>query len=181
MKEPILIIYHSKTGFTRRYAVWLSEALGCQAIPASKAKKTDLSPYAAIVYGGGFYAGKINGIGWFKKQLPFLKEKAAVVFATGAMPSSAPEAAAALRQNFTDDEWQRLHVFYMQGGLCYEKMNIFDKGMMRLFRWMLSKKAENQEMLQAVSSSYDNSSEDQLAPLLSFLKQANGIPQQTSP
>lgn len=37
------------------------------------------------------------------------------------------------KENFTDEEWAKIKVFYMQSGLCYEKMGIGDKLMMAIF------------------------------------------------
>ena len=38
-----LILYHSKTGFTERYAKWLAEALQGDCVPFQNRRKIDLS------------------------------------------------------------------------------------------------------------------------------------------
>lgn len=63
------VIYNSKTGFTKRYAEWIAEAAGGECMELSVAKKKDLTPYEAIVFGGWACAGSISKIGWFKSNI----------------------------------------------------------------------------------------------------------------
>lgn len=49
-----IIVYSSKTGFTKRYADWLAEALDGETLSIQEAKKKDVSffaPYDVIIYG----------------------------------------------------------------------------------------------------------------------------------
>ena len=50
-----------------------------------------------------------------------LSGKRLAVFATGAMPPDLPEPEKALKQNFSEEEWQKLKVFYLPSGLNYKK------------------------------------------------------------
>lgn len=76
------VIYKSKTGFTRKYAQWIAEETGCDLFPYEQREKVDFSRYDTILYGGGFYAGTIGGLKWFKKsclncperKLPYLRQ-----------------------------------------------------------------------------------------------------------
>ena len=50
-----LIIYHSQTGFTAKYAQWMAEATGADRVELKEAKKKDLKffdSYDKIIYGG---------------------------------------------------------------------------------------------------------------------------------
>ena len=44
-----LIIYSSQTGFTKKYATWLSEELQADCIPLKDAKKINLDDYKNII------------------------------------------------------------------------------------------------------------------------------------
>ena len=44
-----IIIYHSKTGFSQRYAQWLAEALHCQAIPWRERKTVNLTRVDTLI------------------------------------------------------------------------------------------------------------------------------------
>ena len=87
----ILVVYSSKTGFTKRYAQWIKEVVPCTCVEAKEAEKLEVGNYDVILYGGGFYAGKIHGVEWLKSRLPKLEGKRTAVFATGATPPEAPE------------------------------------------------------------------------------------------
>lgn len=44
-----IVIYNSQTGFTKKYAEWISEATGCEAVEFKTASKMNLFEYDAIV------------------------------------------------------------------------------------------------------------------------------------
>lgn len=67
-----LILYHSKTGFTERYAKWLAEALQGDCVPFQNRRKIDLSLYDRVVFGAGCHAGTIRKLKWLKDNLPKL-------------------------------------------------------------------------------------------------------------
>lgn len=167
-----VVIYYSKTGFTERYAKWISEELACESVSYENKDSIRLDQYDRILFGGGFHAGKINGLKWLKEKLPQLQEREVIVFATGAMPPEAPDVERAMRANFTVEQWDQIKTFYLWGGLCYEKMSFGDRLMMAVFRKIL--KAQGQaEMLQVVSSSYDRTSKDCLTPLLRYCNEVD--------
>lgn len=171
MNQPILLIYHSKTGLTQQYAKWLSEELPCELVPFHKRETVHLEGYSAIIFAGGFHAGKISGISWLKAKLPSLSGKTICVLATGATPPDAPGVQEALDQNFAPKEREQLRPFYVQSGLCYEKMNKADKLMMAFFRAMVKKtEGPDSEMYQMICHSYDLSSKEALQPLVKWMK-----------
>ena len=87
----ILIIYKSKTGFTKKYAEWIREETDAEIIPFKRKNKVSLNLYDTIIFGAPFHAGKISGLNWLKKKLPELKNKKIIVFATGASPAQDEE------------------------------------------------------------------------------------------
>lgn len=168
-----LIIYCSKTGFTKKYAQWLAEDLDCRCIPYSERETVDFSAYQAVVFGSGCYIGKINKLGWFKKQLPKLRGKKLAVFFTGAMPPDAPDVHRLERENFTPQEMDAIKPFYLQGGLNYAAMNPVDRLLMACFRKMLKSKANSPKekiMLQNVQHDFDKTDRETLKPLEDFLR-----------
>ena len=61
----VAVIYNSQTGFTKKYAEWISEATGADCLELKVAKKQDFDRYDAIVFGGWACAGRISKISWF--------------------------------------------------------------------------------------------------------------------
>lgn len=176
MKNAV-IIYRSKTGFTKKYANWLAESLSCQAISYENRASIHLAEYKIVVYMGSFCAGVIGGIKWFKKEAADLSNTAKVVLAVGAMPEGTPEAPEAIASNFSEEEQKEIKAFYLPGGLAYEKMGLKDRMLMKAFSRMMKRKAdkkdasrEQKEMAQVIARSYDCSDRTYLEPAIAYIK-----------
>ena len=81
-----IVIYHSQTGFTKRYAEWIAQEAGADCLELSAAKKKDLTAYQAIIFGGWACAGSISKIGWFKGNIDKWADKKLIAFCVGASP-----------------------------------------------------------------------------------------------
>ncbi|MBD5444044.1 MAG: flavodoxin [Lachnospiraceae bacterium] len=169
-----IVIYNSQTGFTKRYAEWITEATGADCLELSAAKKKDLTAYDAIIFGGWACAGSISKISWFKNNIDKWTDKKLVAFCVGASPIENPEIEPALKQNFTESELQKINVFYCPGGFNYEKMSAPSKLAMKMFTKALKAKKNKteteQEMVKMISTSYDISDKKYIDPILECLK-----------
>ena len=76
----VMVVFSSKTGNTEKYAKWIAEELGTEAVPANNVRIKDLKDYETIIYGGGLYAERINGIKFIKKNLKKLGIKISAPF-----------------------------------------------------------------------------------------------------
>lgn len=168
MKNRTLVIYKSKTGFTERYAQWICDELGGDKVAYKERKTICFDNYDTVIFGSSFHAGMISGVKWFKGKMKELERKTTIVFATGATPSNAPDIQKALRQNFSEEEWNKIKVYYMQSGLCYEKMGLGAKLMMAVFRKMLKKTEGESEAYKMVQHSYDHASKEFILPLVEY-------------
>lgn len=168
------IIYVSQTGFTKQYAEWLAEEVMGDCIAFAEAEKMDFSAYDAVVFGSWCHAGMVRKLGWFKEKLPRWTDKKTVVFAVGAMPAESPEIQKALRNNFTEEEWKQLSVFYCPGGLRYENMKLGSKMMMKMFAKMMAGKKDKTEeekaMAEMIGKSYDISDRKYILPIAECIK-----------
>lgn len=168
-----IVIYNSKTGFTKRYAEWIAEAAGADCFPLSEIKKRDLTEYDAIVFGSWACAGSIKDIGWFTENMDLWKGKKLIVFCVGASPVT-PDVEKSLAQNFNEPKLKQVNVFYCPGGLNYEKMSVSSRLMMRMFVKMIKakkdKSATEEEMARVMSSSYDISDKKYAEPILKCLR-----------
>lgn len=169
-----IVIYNSQTGFTKRYAEWIAEAMEADCLDLSAAKKKNLAEYEAIVFGGWACAGSINKIGWFKSNLDKWYDKKLIAFCVGGSPMDSPEIEPALKQNFSELELKKVNLFYCPGGFNYEKMSAPSKLMMKMFIKMLKAKKDKseaeQEMIKMISSSYDISDRKYIEPILQCLE-----------
>ncbi len=170
-----IVIYHSQTGFTKRYAEWIAEATGASCLALSDAKKKDFTAYEAIIFGGWTCAGSIHKIKWFQDHIDKWADKKLIAFCVGASPIENPEVEQALKQNFKALTSKNVSVFYCPGGLNYEKMSASSKLLMSIFLKMLKAKKNKtkteQKMIKMISKSYDISDKKYIQPILESLKQ----------
>ncbi|MGN1085193.1 MAG: flavodoxin domain-containing protein [Lachnospiraceae bacterium] len=169
-----IIVYYSQTGFTKQYAKWLAEETAGECVALEQAAEKDFSEYDVIVFGSWCHAGLIKKLKWFKERMSRWEDKKKVVFAVGASPAGNPTTETALRNNFTEEEWGQLSVFYCPGGLRYEKMKGASKLMMKLFSKMMAGKKDKTEeekvMAEMIGTSYDISDRKYVAPIAACIK-----------
>lgn len=167
-----LVIYASRTGFTEKYARWIAEALDCPIIPIEKVDLYTLQHIQYIIFGGGIYGGKINGLKKMLKQVSLEGEKKLIFFTTGAAPAIEKEIERIRATNLA--QCPNVPFFYFRSGLNYDKMGFKDRGMMKCFVTMLNKQknlsVEQQESLKWMQKSYDLCSKEDIEPLLEVMK-----------
>lgn len=165
-----LVIYRSKTGFSKAYAEWIAHVLEADLREYRSVHPHQFVAYDTIVYGGGLYAVGINGIDLIKNNLDALKDKRVIVFATGATPARAETTAQIRNMNFTLEQQRRIQFFYLRGGFNYKKLALTDKILMNLLKLRLKRKKElnpdERGMLAAFAQPIDFTKEQNLAPLL---------------
>lgn len=169
----IIVIYNSKTGFTKKYAEWIAEELSADIFQSSKVNNDMLTAYDIVIYGGGLYAGGINGVRFITQNLDKLKDKKVVVFATGTSPSREEAISEVRNKNFTLEQQKHIKFFYMRGGFDYNKMNPFYKMLMLLLKWKLKSKKElepdEKGMLDAYEKPVDFTDKNNIDEILSYV------------
>lgn len=177
MKDNIMIIYKSSTGFTKKYARLIAQKTGGRLVDYKEATPELMSGCDVIIFGSRAHAGRIDG---YKKIRDMFRKSTAqrfLLFVTGAMPATAKDTINEFwTQNLTGKELEDIPHFYMPGGLCYERMSLTDRLMMKTMAKMLKKKKDKTpqelEMERAISSSYDISDKAYAEPLIDFLNES---------
>ncbi|GAA0079018.1 flavodoxin domain-containing protein [Clostridium sp. CTA-5] len=169
-----VVIYKSKTGFTKKYAEWISEQLSADIFNISKVRIDIIKNYDIVIYGGSLYASGITGLKFIKQNIDKLKDKNIIVFATGASPSKKESINQVKDKNFTNDEQKFIRFFYLRGGFDYSKLNSFDKILMTLLKWKLKKKKDltpdEKGMLAAYNNPVDFTRRKNLDELITYVK-----------
>ena len=172
-----LIVYTSQTGFTKRYAEWLSERMNADLFDLKEARKKDdgfFEMYDAIVYGGWAMAGNLVKSKWFLDKAAAWKNKRLAVFCVGGSPNDNPDIEVALHNMLTDEQRNYIKAFYCQGGFNYEKMNAGSRLAMKMFVGSLKKKKDATEdekiMAERISTSYDISDIRFIEPIVEYLE-----------
>ncbi len=177
MGHEIIVVYKSKTGFTKRYAQMIADEIGCAIADFKSITIEVMSKYDTVIFGSRSHAGRIDGYKKAKELFEKSSSKNFIVFATGATPNDTEEIINDFwKQNLPADELMNVPHFYMQSGMCYEKMGLLDRMMMKMVRAMLKQKKDKDEhekgFEHAISSSYDISSKEYIKPLVSHIKES---------
>lgn len=170
------IIYRSKYGATKTYAQWLAEDLGARLLCGDQVKPEDLTQYDCIIYGGGLYAGGVNGFSLITKNFELLKAKSLYLFTVGAADVTDPENIKNIRANLnnvmTPAMAEKISIYHFRGGMCYSRMSLIHRAMMSMMLKVLRKKpeserkAEDKVMLEAYVQDTDFTDRQALQPLV---------------
>lgn len=166
-----IVVYASQTGFTKRYAEWIAEELGCEAVPVERADGIDAGAFDAVVFGGWLHAGGLMGKKWLARARAAHPETPFVAFAVGATPPEwADMVDEALAKEFPSPEYDGVERFYLRGGFAYERLSLTNKLAMKMFFKMQEKQAETDpraaEMLSGMRSGFDGTDRAAIAPVV---------------
>lgn len=131
-----VVVYSSKTGFTKKYAQWIAEDLSLEAyeLEESDNLKEVLSGVDTLIFGGGLYAIGINGL---KKLLNENQAKSInniFVFCTGLSLRSEEVQREIFENNLKDVEKNNVRLYYYRGGFDFQKLSLIDQLLMRMLK-----------------------------------------------
>ncbi|MCI5934809.1 MAG: flavodoxin domain-containing protein [Lachnospiraceae bacterium] len=176
-KNNTLIIFHSQTGFTARYAQWMAEATGAECMDFKEAKKKKTAffdDYEKIVFGGWVMGGNVSKLKWFEEHLAEWKNKKLAVFAVGASPADSETVAEFLNRTFGGAQWNGVAHFYCQGGLNYDRMSAPNRMLMKMLKKSLDGKQDKTpqeiEMAQMIGKSYDIADRKYARPVITWIE-----------
>ncbi len=110
----ILVTYKSKTGFTKKYAEWIAEELGCEAKDIKAIASKDVAEYDLIIHGGWILGGIINGY----SKINSFNPKRLIVFGVGFTPKAKVDLKKMAEENKLGDT----PLYYFEGGANPPKM-----------------------------------------------------------
>lgn len=173
MRHNTIVIFNSQTGFTKRYANWISEALGCECMELGDAKNTNFDNYDTIIFGGWACAGRVSKLKWLKNNMKKWVGKNLAVYCVGGSPIENPDIEKEMNNWLTEEERTKVKIFYCPGGFAYDKMPTPSKLMMKLFiRTLKNKKDKTEEekiMIEMISKSYDISDRKYIEPIVEWV------------
>ena len=129
--KDVLVVYKSRYGATERYAKWIAEALGCEALPLKQVTTAGLLKYRMLIFGGGLYMGRINGVAALTRRFQELKDKTLFVFTAGLTePEDDGYYTFLYTRNFTEKMRKQIHFFALPGAVDGQKLGRFHRWMM---------------------------------------------------
>ena len=120
----ILVTFQSKTGFTKKYAEWISKELNSDLMELKKVDSEDIENYDLIIHGGWIMGGVIKGLEKIKKINP----KKLIVFGVGYTSKKEVN----IKQMIEDNKLNDIPFFYYEGGTDPEKMGFVGRTMVKL-------------------------------------------------
>lgn len=167
-----IVVYKSKYGYTKRYAEWIAEELGCEI--KENAAFADISDYDMIICGGGCYAGTINGSKLITKNLSRLSGKKLILFAVGSNSGAEKDIIPFWNKNLTAEQQRVIAHFYLRGGFDYSRLSSADKLLMNMLRQHLKKIKDPDEETRGLLAAYDKpvdfTNMERLKELLEYAK-----------
>lgn len=164
-----LIVYQSKTGFTKRYAKWIQETIKADSIPINKADKKLLKKYDIIIFGSYIRMEKVRGLEKIWNMGKSNPKQNCIFFATGATaPANKKQIETIWERSISKDVLRRVPHFYMQSGINDEKLNTFEKSLMSLFRFFMKLWGDKSDKNMGVS--FDASSKGNIDSLVECVK-----------
>ncbi len=145
-----VVIYNSKTGFTKQYAKEIAEETGAELLTLADAQKKTLDGYDTIVFGSWTMAGQIVKLDWFKSNMAKWAGKKLIVFSTGATPTDSPDIEKNLNNAFSEAERENISVFYCQSGIRYEQMSLVHKLIMKMVKQTNSFDATDKKYIEPI-------------------------------
>ena len=141
MKNTV-IIYGSQYGTTKRYAEYLSEMTGIEAVAFKEAK--DIDKYDRVIFMGALYAGSVLGL---KKTVSKLSPKQELVIVTvGLVDPNDPENIDYIRHSIKEripaDLYDETRILHLQGAIDYSHLSLKHRMMMAVIHSKLSKMPE---------------------------------------
>lgn len=166
-----VVVYSSQTGFTKKYAEWIAEELGCKAVSLNDEPRFDAEGFDVVVLGGWFHAGGLMGKKWLVRQRAAHPNTRFVVFAVGATPTEWTDMVdEALTRELPSPDFDDVERFYLRGGFAYERLSTPNKLAMKLFFKMQEKNAATDpraaEMLSGMRGGFDGTDPASIAPVV---------------
>ncbi|MBC5582599.1 hypothetical protein H8S61_00070 [Eggerthella sp. NSJ-70] len=172
-----VVAYSSQTGFTKRYAEWIAEELGCEAVSLDDEARFDAGAFDTVVFGGWFHAASLVGGKWLKRQRAAHPETKFVAFAVGATPAAWTDMVdEGMACAFPSPEFEGMPRFYLRGGFAYERLSMPNKLAMKMFFKMQAKAAESDpraaEMLEGMrGDGFDGTDRAAIAPVVACARE----------
>lgn len=164
----MVIVYASKTGFTKKYADMLSARTGFKSVPVKDVSKIDKSE--EIIFLGWMKVGKIQGLNKVRKY------NIKVVCGSGTGRTAEPDTETVIARNKIGN----IPFFYLRGGcLPLKQLKGLDKIMLSMFVKVLKnrkdKDEETEEAINHFVNGYDGVKEENLEPVIQWLKDNNKL------
>lgn len=137
-----IVLYNSKTGYTKKYAEWIASELGAEISDQRDFNLQRYKEFDNIIFGGSLHAIGISGLKKFTKGLNEVEGKKIIVFATGLSLKSEVVRTEVMKANFKSVFEKQIEFFYYRGGFNFQNLPAIDKILMQMMKKSIERKAK---------------------------------------
>lgn len=177
-----LILYHSKTGSTQKYAEDIASAVKCDVLPFKKFKKKMIDEYDTIVFGSRVIGTRIQKLDDFLAMYDLMKEKNVIVFAVGMSLVTKETRLNLISGNLLD--LYHIRFYQLRGSFDFSKLSFLEKTLMNNSLRMIAKDPEatvDQKMLLELKENpltyYDDAGVDRIISVIRKIDTVIDVPQ----
>jgi len=158
----MIIVYESKTGFTKKYADMLAAKTKLSVFRAKEISK--ISQDEEIIFLGWMKVGKIQGLNKLKKH------RVIAICGSGTGQTAEPDTETVISRN----KIENIPFFYLRGG-CFplRELKGIDKIMLSMFVKMLKRRKDQdektEEAISNIVNGFDGVKEENLEPVLNWI------------
>lgn len=135
-----IVLYQSKYGSSRQYALWLAEDLQCEAKETAGISLKELRDCDVILCVGGLYASGVSGFREVKKHLGQLTDKKLALCMVGMTnPADKERYDAVYRHNVPEEYRSFVRPFALRGDQLFSEMSGLHKLMMKVLKRQVEK------------------------------------------
>jgi len=174
------VLYKSKYGTAKKYAEWIASELNAKLYELKEISAEEIDKYPVVIFGGGLYVNRLNGIAFIRKNRKVLGSKKLIIFTCGL---SGPENVRsiqrirdALLKKIPDEIKGNVKLFHFKGGITYSKLNFFDSFFMKMIGKIANISPgdelppEQQQIVNLLGKDFDFSDRETINPLVEYVR-----------
>lgn len=174
--NKIVILYKSKYGATKKYAIMLQNELSCDIYDVVDHKKILFENYDCIIFAGAIYAGGMSGLNILRKIHKYIKHKKIIILCVGASPFDIKAIEEVKTRNLKED-LKDIPFFYARGAWDESGMTFKDRTMCKMLQKTLAKQDIDscelwmKELLYSQGKICDWTDKKNLSPILEYIRE----------
>ena len=143
-----LVIYKSKYGATKQYAMWIGQELQLPVASADRFPVDQLPKYDYFILGSSVYIGKLEIKDWLKKNFPMFQNKKIFFFQVAASPVEQIEKRESYNKaSLSSDILKRIKVYYLPGRMIMRNLSVWDRFILKMGARLTKDPVEKKKML----------------------------------
>ena len=162
-----LVIYKSKYGATKQYAMWIGQELQLPVASADRFPLDELPKYDYFIIGSSVYIGKLEIKDWLKKNFNLLQNKKIFFFQVAASPVGQTKK----REGYNTASLpptilEKIQFYYLPGRLILRNLSAWDRFMLKMGARLTKDPLEKKTML----SDFDHVKKENILPVINAIR-----------